>query len=356
METILGIALVLMGGFSSGSFYMPFKRVINWSWEFFWIVGGVFSWIIAPWIFSFATVPNLTTIISKAGAPQLMKPFVFGILWGIGSLTFGLSMRYLGISLGMAIALGVTLVFGALMPSVLVSVVPTFFISLFPGALPISSFFTKISGLTAIFGIVLCLIGIIMNGKAGMMKDRQLTSAQKQAGVSEFNLRKGISAAVFSGFMNSAFAMGVASGKPISEIAKAHGANSVFENNPTFILIMFGGFIVNLIWCVYLQLKNGTYADFRKQPVNRNLLLCAAGGTLWYLQMFFYGMGESILKGVAGWSILMSSSILFSTMWGLLTKEWTGVQRSTYVVLVVGISILIISTIVFGLSRYLSLS
>lgn len=355
MVAIAGIVLVLLGGFSSGSFYMPFKKIKNWPWEVFWIVGGVFSWIIAPWVFSLATVPDLFNVFGEAGVAGLVKPFIFGILWGLGGLTFGLSMRYLGISLGMAIALGLTLVFGALMPGVLVSLWPDYFSSLFPGSLSIAGLCSTSSGVTTLAGVGVCLIGIVINAKAGLMKDHQLTSVQKQEGVSEYNVRKGISVAVFSGFMSSAFAMGVAAGKPISEIAKANGVNAVFENNPTFILIMFGGFIVNLVWCAYLQVRNKTFADVAKSPVGRNLFLCCAGGTLWYLQMFFYGMGESILKGVAGWSILMSSSILFSTMWGLLTKEWKGVSRKTYVVLAAGIGILILSTIVFGYAKYLSL-
>ena len=351
MEAVLGIILILLGGFSNGSFYMPFKKVKNWPWEVFWIIGGIFSWIVAPWIFSLITVHGLTGIFGSAQFTQMLRPFIFGILWGIGSLTFGLSMRYLGISLGMSIALGLTLVFGAFLPSVFVSVAPAFFSGLFPGSPSLADLFSTTSGIVTVIGVVLCLIGIIINGRAGIMKDKEVSSEQKKEGVSEFNFRKGITVAIFSGFMNSAFAMGVASGKPLSELAKANGTSSVFENNPSFILIMFGGFIVNLIWCIYLQAKNKTFGGFRKPPVTANLLLCILGGVLWYLQMFFYGMGESILKGVAGWSILMSSSILFSTMWGIYSKEWKGISNKTKFVLGTGIAVLIISTIVFGIAK-----
>jgi L-rhamnose-H+ transport protein len=351
MEAVLGVLLILLGGFSNGSFYMPFKKIQTWSWEVFWSTGGVFSWIVAPWIFSLFTVPVLMSIFSDAGAAQMVKPFVFGILWGIGGLTFGLSMRYLGISLGMAIALGLTLVFGALLPSIFVSAMPSVFIELFPGAVSIYDLFSTTSGIITLVGVGLCLIGIVINGKAGLMKDKQLSSAVENKERGEFNVKKGISVAIFSGFMSSAFAMGVAAGKPISEIAKAAGTNPVFENNPTFILIMFGGFLVNVAWCVFLQIKNKTYVDYAKQPVIKNLVLCVIGGTVWYLQMFFYGMGESILKGVAGWSLLMASSILFSTMWGLIAMEWKGVDRKTIITLITGLSVLVISTIVFGYAR-----
>jgi L-rhamnose-H+ transport protein len=353
MEAVIGVFLVLLGGFSNGSFYMPFKKIENWSWEVFWITGGVFSWIIAPWIFSLATVHDLMSIFSDAGIAQMAKPFVFGILWGIGGLTFGLSMRYLGISLGMAIALGLTLVFGALLPSIFVSAMPSVFNELFPGAVTLGELFSTTSGLITLLGVALCLIGIIVNGKAGLMKDKKLSQTIDQKSRGEFNIKKGILVAVFSGFMSSAFAMGVAAGKPISEFAKITGTNPVFENNPTFILIMLGGFLVNVVWCVFLQVKNKSYTDYSKQPVIKNFILCALGGTVWYLQMFFYGMGESILKGVAGWSLLMSSSILFSTMWGLIAKEWSGVDRKTILTLVCGLCVLIVSTVIFAYARSL---
>jgi len=351
MESFLGILLVLAGGFSNGSFYMPFKKVKNWSWEVFWITGGIFSWILAPWIFSLATVNDLMGVFQNTPFVQLVKPFIFGVLWGVGGLTFGLSMRYLGISLGMSIALGLTLVFGALLPSVLISLIPSFFKGFFPGSPSLGILFSTSSGLVTILGVILCLAGIVINGKAGMMKDKEVSTEDKKEGVSEFNLKKGISVAIFSGFMSSAFAMGVASGKPLAEIAKANGTKAVFENNPSFILIMFGGFLVNFIWCLYLQAKNKTFSDFKKPPFGSNLFFCALGGTLWYLQMFFYGMGESILQGVAGWSILMSSSILFSTMWGLYSKEWKGIGKNTKLVLASGLAVLIISTIVFGIAK-----
>jgi L-rhamnose-H+ transport protein len=351
MEAVFGVLLVLLGGFSNGSFYMPYKKIQNWSWEVFWICGGIFSWIIAPWIFSLATVPGLMSIYSDAGVAQMLKPFVFGILWGIGGLTFGLSMRYLGISLGMAIALGLTLVFGALLPSIFVSAIPSVFIELFPGAVSLTELFSTTSGIITLIGVGLCLIGIIINGKAGLMKDKKLSQTVDEKTRGEFNIKKGLSVAIFSGFMSSAFAMGVAAGKPLSEIAKNAGTNPVFENNPTFILIMFGGFLVNAAWCIFLMIKNRSYTDFTKQPIFKNFMLCIIGGTVWYLQMFFYGMGESILKGVAGWSLLMASSILFSTMWGLISKEWSGVDRKTILTLIGGLSVLVISTIVFGYAR-----
>ncbi len=351
MIAALGILFVLLGGFANGSFYIPFKQVKNWSWEVYWLVGGVFSWIIAPWAFSFATVPDLFGVFADANTGMLSKPFVFGILWGVGGLTFGLSMRYLGVSLGMSIALGLTLVFGALLPSVLVSVAPSVFEPLFPDADTLGVMISTKWGIITLLGVVICIIGISINGKAGMMKDREVSDEVKKEGVKEFDMKKGILVAVFSGLMSAAFAMGVASGKPLAEITGSTGTNPVFQNNPSFILIMFGGFIVNAIWCFFLQAKNKTSRDFKKRPLLNNYGFSALAGVLWYLQMFFYGMGESIMEGVASWSILMASSIVFSNMWGIITKEWKNTSRRTITTLILGLTILVFSTIVFGYGK-----
>jgi len=351
MEIILGTLFVLLGGFANGSFYIPYKKVKNWSWEVYWIVGGIFSWIIAPWIFSFITVPDLTGIFKEASFNMLLKPFIFGILWGVGGLTFGLSMRYLGVALGMSIALGLTLVFGALLPSFLVSIYPSFFSNLFPDTTSIENMVSSASGLVTLIGVVICIIGIAINGKAGMMKDKEVSEEVKKESIKDFDIKKGILVAIFSGLMSAAFAMGVAAGKPLAEITATKGANPIFQNNPSFILIMFGGFLVNLSWCIYLQVKNKSFKDFIKSPILNNYTFSALAGILWYLQMFFYGMGESILSGVASWSLLMASSIIFSNMWGLLTKEWQGVSKKTMRTLVIGLIILISSTIVFGIGK-----
>lgn len=353
MAIILGTIFVLLGGFANGTFYIPFKRVKTWSWEVYWLVGGIFSWIVAPWIFSFATVPELTGVFSEASAATLFKPFIFGVLWGIGGLTFGLSMRYLGVSLGMSIALGLTLVFGSLLPSTFVSLSPETFKGLFPDAPPFGDLLSTSSGLVTLLGVLICIIGIAINGRAGMMKDKEVSDEVKKEGVKDFNMKKGILVALFSGLMSAAFAMGVAAGKPLALITLEHGAGEVFQNNPSFILIMFGGFIINAVYCIYLQIKNKSGADFVKAPLFNNYAFSIIAGILWYLQMFFYGMGESILKGVAGWSLLMASSIIFSNMWGLITKEWKGVSSRTLTTLIIGLLILISSTIVFGIAKTL---
>jgi L-rhamnose-H+ transport protein len=344
MGVITGLLLVMTGGLASGSFYIPFNKVRNWAWEIYWLVGGVFSWLIAPWAVALLTIPNLSGVFRQAETSQLLLPVAFGFLWGIGGLTFGLALRYLGIALGMALALGLTAAFGTLIP-------PAFY-----GELP--EMMALASGRTILLGVLACLLGIGITGWAGMRKDKEIGEEQKKESVREFNLRKGVLVAFISGLMNACFAFGIAAGKPVAELAVLQGADPVHQNNPTFVLILIGGLVVNSIYCTWMIIRNGSGKgafSASRNPVFRNLVFSALAGTIWFVQFFFYGMGESMMGryGFAAWSILMSSTIVFSNLWGLYFKEWKGVHRLTLQVVYTGLVVLVISTAVIGLGTYL---
>ncbi len=344
MGVISGLLLVMTGGLASGSFYIPFNKVRNWAWEVYWLAGGIFSWLIAPWVIAWLTIPDLMDVFLQAEWPHLILPVAFGFLWGIGGLTFGLALRYLGIALGMAIALGLTAAFGTLIPPI------------FYGDLP--DMMTLASGRSIFFGVAVCLIGIGMTGWAGMRKDREIGDDQKKETVREFDLRKGLLVAFISGLMNACFAFGIAAGKPVAALAVLQGADPVHQNNPTFVLILIGGLVVNGIYCSWMIIRNGSGKGIfstASNPVARNLMFSALAGTIWFMQFFFYGMGESMMGryGFAAWSILMSSTIVFSNLWGLYFREWKGVGSKTRWLVFAGLLVLVASTAIIGLGTYL---
>ena len=334
----LGVFLHAVGGFSAGSFYLPLKKINQWSWESGWLVNGVFSWLLAPWIVAFITVPDLLGILSKSDFGTVSWTYFFGVLWGVGGLTFGLTMRYLGIGLGMSIALGLTAVFGTLVPPI------------YDGS--IDSIMNQFSGQVVIFGVVVSLIGIGICALAGARKDAELSESQKVEGVKEFNLKKGIIVALFAGVMSSCFAFGIQAGKPLAEAASLTGTQPLWVNGPVFIMILFGGATTNLTWCLVLNIKNGTYRDYinKDQPLLRNYLFSTLAGAIWYCQYMFYGMGTTQMgkHDFASWSIHMAFIIIFSTLWGFVTREWSGVGRKTLSIVVAGLFILILSTVIIG--------
>lgn len=337
----LGVFLHGVGGLAAGSFYLPFKGVRRWAWESMWIVGGVFSWVIAPSVVAFVAVPEPLTALANAPAASLFWAFFFGALWGVGGLTFGLSMRYLGMSLGYAVALGFCAAFGTLIPP------------LFDGTFMV--LLTTPSGLITFGGILVCLLGIAVCGRAGMLKENELSDEQKQAAIKEFNFAKGMWVALISGVMSACMAYAIAAAKPIATQALELGAPPLFQNSPAFIVIFAGGFLTNLMWCVFLNVRNktgGNYIDLRT-PLLANYLLSASAGTIWYFQFMFYGMGTTQMGAYdfSSWTLHMAFIIVFSNVWALLLREWRGVSRRTLAWIASGIAILILATVIVGIGN-----
>jgi len=344
MNPILGIFYHAVGGFAAGSFYIPYNKVKNWAWEVYWLVGGLFAWVLAPWIVSFFAVPDLFSLMKSVSVNNLIWPYIFGVLWGIGGLTFGLTMRYLGMSLGMAMALGLTAAFGTLVP-------PIYFDQF-------GMLISHLSGWVTLGGVLVCLIGIGITGKAGIMKDLELSDEQKQEHIKEFDLKKGIWVAVLAGVMSACFAFGIAAGKPIATRAIEMGTPTLFSNNPVFIVILAGGFTTNGFWCLGLSLKNKTLGDYIKRentPRLFNYVFSALAGIIWYFQFMFYGMGTTKMGkyDFASWSIHMAFIITFSNMWGLILKEWKGSGNRTIRFIIFGLLILVLSTLIIGAGNYI---
>lgn len=351
MQAILGVIFHFIGGFASGSFYIPYKKVRGWSWESYWIVGGLFSWLLVPFIAAWLTVPDFMNIIRGTDPTTLFWTFLMGVLWGIGGLTFGLSMRYLGLSLGMSVALGFTSAFGSLVPPI--------YRDLFTNdtTRTLSAMLKTNSGLLVLFGVLVCLIGIFICGRAGMLKERELSDAQKKASIQEFNLTKGLVVATISGILSACFNFGIEAGKPMAEIAVQKGANPLFQNNVIFIVVLWGGLTTNLIWCILLNARNKTFKDYtnKNTPLSNNYFFAALAGTTWFLQFFFYGMGESKLgNGASSWILHMAFIILVSSMWGIAFKEWKGVSKRAFATILTGIATIIISVLLVGYGNSLN--
>ena len=375
----LGLIFHWIGGLASASFYIPYRGIKKWSWETYWLVGGCFSWIIAPWILAGFMTHDLLAVLGEASAKTLFWTYFFGVLWGLGGLTFGLTMRYLGISLGMAVALGFCAAFGTLVPPI------------FNG-----EFLSKVlgtdSGLVILLGVGVCLAGIGVSGMAGMTKEREMSEAQKRAVIKEFNFRKGILVATFSGVMSACFSYGLAAGEPIKALTLKHGTAPLWQGLPVLVVVLLGGFTTNFIWCVALNIRNrsgGQYfssqvlpsasgpvletaidapgEEMARQaplassqpgqvPLALNYLFCAIAGVTWYFQFFFYTMGESQMGHYkfSSWTLHMASIIIFSTLWGLALKEWKGASARAMTFLALSLAVLVGSTIIIGYGNYLA--
>lgn len=337
MNSLLGILVIAIGSFGQSSSYVPINKVKNWSWESFWLTQGVFAWLVFPVLGALLAVPaghTLGELLTGSGSAAL-KAMGFGVLWGIGGLTFGLSMRYLGIAMGQSVALGTCSAFGTLIPAVMGGT------DLFHG-----------KGLLLLVSVCVALAGIATIGFAGSLRARNMTEEQKRAAIKDFALGKGLLVALLAGVMSACFSLGLEAGKPIADAATAMGAPLFFISLPATFMVTLGGFLTNAAYCLFQNAKNKTFGDYhtvgRKVLIN-NLLFCGLAGILWYSQFFGLSVGRSFFAEgsvimIFSWSILMSLNVVFSNVWGILLKEWNGVSNTTRVVLILGLAILIFST------------
>ena len=383
-SALLGVVFHWLGGLASGSFYVPYKGVSKWSWETYWLVGGFFSWLICPLLFAAVLTKDIFGVLCSQSLSTLIWTFLFGVLWGAGGLTFGLAMRYLGMSLGMGVALGYCAAFGTLLPPI--------FKLLFP-SIPVPETIIEIAsskaGLVTLLGVAVCLLGIFIAALAGATKEKEMSAEDKRRAIAEFSFKKGILVATFSGIMSACFSFGLTAGNPIGEASVAAGTSEIWSGLPKLIVVMLGGFTTNFVWCVGLNVKNRTgyqylsslaraehagltasgsehgggsssvlpspvHSDL-KIPMLGNYLFCALAGTTWYFQFFFYTMGETQMGkfGFASWTLHMASIIIFSTMWGWIFNEWKGSSKKAHRLICLGILTLLASTIIIGIGTYI---
>lgn len=387
ITALFGVFFHWLGGLASGSFYVPYRKVRNWSWETYWLVGGIASWLLAPWFFAWWLTSGPISILREVPLGGLLKTYLCGLCWGFGGLTFGLSMRYLGMSLGMAIALGFCAAFGTLVPPIADG---TF----------LGEVWAPTHGKVVLFGVLVCLGGIALAGRAGMEKEKGMSEEEKRAAIAEFNFPKGLLIASFSGIMSAFFAFGFKAGTPINEQAEVMGTAAHWAGLPTLIVILAGGLTTNFIWCLILNWKNDTgyeyFAEYQRQPPHRkddsvienvtdapaeemaeeaefsrspeqdgwkiprlnNYFFSFLAGLIWYMQFFFYQIGESKMGDYkfSSWTLHMASIIIFSSLWGLKLGEWEGSSPRARHSLYFGLAVLILATVIVGLGNWMGAS
>ena len=338
METIIGLLIIAVGAFCQSSCYVPINKIKDWSWESYWIVQGVFAWLLLPFLGALLAVPeghSLFGLLAQTPSFNLWMTIFFGVLWGIGGLTFGLSMRYLGVALGQSIALGTCAALGTVMGPVLLN---TFF--------PETNALQSLT-LAVVTGVAATLLGIAIIGVAGSMKSASLTEEEKKAAVKDFNFTKGLAIALLAGFMSGCFNVGLEFGKGINF---GELTDPMYATLPATFLVTLGGFVTNMLYCFFQNQKNGTWGDYTKGAVwGNNLLFCALAGALWYSQFFGLSLGRSFFQegstmDVLSFCILMALNVVFSNVWGIILKEWKGCSPKTIAVLIVGIVVLIVSS------------
>ncbi len=360
---VLGVLIFALGGLAGAVFYLPFKRVKNWAWESYWLVYALFGLLIVPLALAFSTAPNLVAVLKQSPSSILVYCCLCGAMWGVGGLTWGLMIRYLGVGLGLAIGCGLCSATGTLLPPI----IKPLFQKLVGAGDQSAALWDQIrTGVSALYGtpstnmtlvgVLLSLVGIVLVGMAGMSKENELPDEAKKKAVAEYNFKKGILVAMFSGIMSAGMSFGLQGGSEIQKLAQSVTpiTSATWAGMPVLVVVLFGGFLVNFLWCLFLNLKNKTTSDYVKAntPLLGNLVFAGLAGAIWCSQFICFKTGEPAMGKTAyvGWAVLMASAILFSAVLGLILGEWKGTSSRTRSFLALGLVLLISSAVVAGYS------
>ena len=344
----LGILIFTLGGLAGAVFYLPFKKVRQWAWESYWLVYAVFGLVIVPWLLALTTSPNVFSVLKAAPGNEIAYCLVCGAVWGFGGLTWGLMIRYLGVGLGLAMGAGLTSAAGTLIPPML------------KGSGAVQAMFNTPAGIVSVIAAVVSVAGIVFVGMAGMSKEGELPEAEKKKAVAEFNFKKGMMVAIFSGLMSSGMSFGLQGGPEIQALARTTdpATSVIWAGMPVLVVVLLGGFLVNGGWCLILNFRNKTGGDYvrREAPLAANLLFAGLAGAIWCSQFICFKTGEPQMGETSyiGWAVLMAASILFSQLLGLALGEWKGTSGKTKTLLVAGLVLLIASSGIAGYAGSLS--
>ena len=341
----LGVFIVALGGLAGAVFYLPFKKVKNWAWESYWLVYALFGLLIVPWVLALSTSPNVFSVLKASPSKEVWYCYLCGAAWGVGGLTWGLMIRYLGVGLGLAIGCGLCSAAGTLIPPIIAG--------------NLSKLYGSPAANVSLVGVLVSLAGIVMVGMAGMSKEKELPEAEKKKAVEEYSFKKGILAALFSGLMSAAMGFGLVGGPEIQRLAETTSpiTSKTWSGMPVLVVVLLGGLTVNFLWCLFLNLKNKTIGDYTKSgaPLGANLIFAGIAGAIWCSQFICFKTGQPAMgeTAYAMWALLMACQILFSALVGIILGEWKGTSSRTKSLLGIGLLLLVLTAVISGYSGYL---
>jgi len=341
---LLGTLLHGVGGFCAAIFYTPNHKAKKWSWETYWLAQASFSWLLVPIIGAMLTIPHLAQVMGESPRSAMVKSFLLGMAYGIGGTTFGMAIRYIGYSLTYSISVGISSILGTLLPP------------LMDGKL--GELVHRPGGMVVMGGIALGAIGIALCGYAGLLKERGISSGSSKS--TEFSIAKGVPLCIVAGLLAAVFNFSLLAGQPIADVAAKYGAGHLMSN-AIYPFAMGGAFVSTALYCLFLGKRNRTIAEFTtvdpklKRALPLNYMLAAIGGTLWYLQFFFYGLGHVRMGSYmfSSWAIHMVLLIFFSSLTGILMKEWKECRFGTKFAIGIALFWLIAAVLVIGYGNYI---
>ena len=343
MNVIIGVLFHAIGALCASLCYTPQKEVKQWSWQTYWLAQAMVCWLLLPIVGALITIPNLGEVLREAPASAMWRSFFLGVAYGVGGTAFGIAIRYVGFSLTYAIAIGISCVFGTLLPPIVHGTLHAVFAQAGAGWI--------------VTGIALGVVGIGLCGLSGRYKEIDIAS--RQGNDQSFSLAKGLPICILAGILSALYGFALDQGQPIADVAAKYDAGN-YQINVVYIFSNTGAFVTALLYCLYLHARQKTFHEFNIKALTTSALgvnyaLAFLTGLLWYSQFFFYGLGHTRMGDYrfSSWAIHMIMLVLFSTIAGLLLKEWKAVRPRTTQSLAAALLILVLAVLALSYGNYI---
>lgn len=334
----LGLLIVIIAALFQGSFAMPMSYARSWKFENSWMMFSLLGMVTFNLLVALLTVPGLFMVIGTATFGELAPSLVFGILWGLGAITFGLGISSVGLALGYATVLGTVLGLGAFVPMVV----------LHPSEI------LSAKGLLILLGLLVTFTGIGVSGVAGLRKEReQGRAAGEITRNARFSMKIGIFICLISGLCSSSINIGFSLSRPLIKRALSMGAPENWAGNVIWVVLFISGGILNILYCSYLLKRNNSTRVYRSPGSWKNLGFLALMSAFWIGSFIAYGAGSNMMGAwgtVIGWSVYMALSIAVANFWGIVQGEWKGASRETRLLMIRGVGIILLAIVIFAYS------
>ena len=338
---LTGTFLHAVGAACAALCYAPQRKLHRWSWQNYWLAQAAAGWVLLPWLFAWLTVPQLGAVLREAPVDAMVKSVLFGAIYGVGGIAFGVAIRYVGYSLTYAVAIGISSVLGTLLPPLMAG--------------RLGAALGNQAGTFVVEGVILGTVAMLVTGWAGYRKERELAGASGPA----FDARVGLPLCLLAGVLSAVFNFSLLAAQPIADVAARHGAGE-FQGNVMYLFSHGGTFLTTLVYAGWLLTRRRTWGEFRRTPDGAGLLrnygLAFATGLMWYLQFFFYGLGH-VRMGTfqfSSWAIHMIILILLSSAFGVLVGEWRGCRRSTRLLVAGATAVLVAAVCLISYGNHLA--
>ncbi len=334
----LGMFVIFVSGILNGSFPPPMKYSRRWRWENTWLAFSVIGIFALPWVLAATFVPHLGEVYQSVPVRALLPPLIFGFLWGIAQVTYGLSIDAVGMAIATAVVGGLGCLAGALVPLLVLS----------PADL------WRPRGVLLLSSMPILFAGLALYGVAGRRRERERSATQVAASSTPIvrSFAAGLAIAIFTGIFASNFNLGFAFSGELQRKTFTLGAGSLTGTYAVWALVFGAGSIPNLLYCFFLLVRRRTLRLFLQSGWPKETLLSAAMAALWIAGVFGYGMGATLVGKYGtsvGFTLFMATSILASNGGGILAGEWQATSPRTKTLLTAGMIVIVVSVCVLNL-------